>query len=433
MSRKKFSKRLEKPWAAYTFALCCAVVLYLFLSNISLLGRGLAQLYHYIQPVFIGLVLAYVTYPLVHFFETQLFRWKDHPKAARGLSIAVTYIIIVAAIVLILVALIPQLISSVRLFMSNISTYSDQISSSMSALNDFAAQHNVDITKYTSAGSDFFSVIISKLPGSLDGILNNAISYGKDIVNLVISSIIGIYFQMDKERLLAGTARLRRALFNERQNHRTSTFLGRCNTIMMKYILCDLLDGFIVGAATAVFMLIARYPYVPLISIVAGVTNLAPTFGPILGMVIGCGILVLINPWYGLVYLIFALALQTVDGYVLKPKMFGDTLGIPSIWVLVSIIVFGRMFGVAGILLAIPFAAIIHFLYHDEILPALERRKVKREANQTGREKMERGGNEEAVHEEESGRREDAGESRAADQAENSGGGAEAGHERAGS
>lgn len=149
---------------------------------------------------------------------------------------------------------------------------------------------------------------------------------------------------------------------------------------MIRYILCDLLDGMIIGVANAVFMLLVGYPYVPLISVVVGVTNLAPTFGPILGAVIGAGILLLVNPWYALVFLIFTIALQTVDGYIIKPKLFGNTLGVPSIGILVSIIVFGRMFGAIGVLLAIPFAAIIDYIYKDGILPKLEsRRKLRRE------------------------------------------------------
>ena len=149
---------------------------------------------------------------------------------------------------------------------------------------------------------------------------------------------------------------------------------------MIRYIASDILDGLFVGCANAVFMIIAGMPYIPLISVVVGVTNLAPTFGPIVGAVIGAFILVLANPWQALWFLIFTLILQTIDGYVVKPKLFGDTLGVPSIWILISIIVFGRMWGVAGILLAIPIAAITDFIYHDYIVQKLESRKKKRAA-----------------------------------------------------
>ena len=105
--------------------------------------------------------------------------------------------------------------------------------------------------------------------------------------------------------------------------------------------------------------------YSVLISLVVGVTNLAPTFGPILGAIIGTFILVLVNPFHALLFLIFTIILQTIDGYIIKPKLFGESLNVPSVWILVTLVVGGRMFGVAGIMLSIPFAAIFSFVYTD--------------------------------------------------------------------
>ena len=107
-------------------------------------------------------------------------------------------------------------------------------------------------------------------------------------------------------------------------------------------------------------------------------TNLAPTFGPIVGCVIGCVLLLIVNPWQAFVFLIFTIILQTIDGYILKPKLFGGTYGVSSVWILISIIVFGRMFGIVGILLAIPLAAIIDFIYKDFIWVKLAERKRNR-------------------------------------------------------
>ena len=114
-------------------------------------------------------------------------------------------------------------------------------------------------------------------------------------------------------------------------------------------------------------MSVAGMPYSILISLVVGITNLAPTFGPIVGGIIGGFILVLVNPFYALWFIIFTVILQTIDGYILKPKLFGGSLGVPGVWILISIIVGSRILGVAGILLAIPFAAIVDFIYHDLI------------------------------------------------------------------
>ena len=118
-------------------------------------------------------------------------------------------------------------------------------------------------------------------------------------------------------------------------------------------------------------------PYNILISVVVGITNLAPTFGPIVGGLIGAFILLLVNPWQALWFILFTLVLQTIDGYILKPKLFGNSFGVSSIWILITIIVGGRMFGVWGILLAIPFAAIADYFYRDVIWKKLEKRAKK--------------------------------------------------------
>jgi predicted PurR-regulated permease PerM len=115
---------------------------------------------------------------------------------------------------------------------------------------------------------------------------------------------------------------------------------------------------------------------------VVGVTNLAPTFGPIVGCVIGAFILVLINPVQALVFILFTILLQVLDGYIFKPRLFGATLGASPIWILIFIIVGGRIFGVWGILLAIPAASILGFVYNEMIVSRLEdRRKMRQDSD----------------------------------------------------
>ena len=146
-------------------------------------------------------------------------------------------------------------------------------------------------------------------------------------------------------------------------------------SILKRYIVFNLLDSLIVGGANAIFMAIVGMPYVGLVSFVVAIANLIPTFGPVIGALIGGFVLLMVNPWHALAFLIFTFILQTVDGYILKPKMFGDSLGVSGLWILVGVIVGGRAFGVVGILLAIPGVAILDFLYQEYFLPWLETRE----------------------------------------------------------
>ena len=118
-------------------------------------------------------------------------------------------------------------------------------------------------------------------------------------------------------------------------------------------------------------------PFIALISVVVGVTNILPTVGPLIGAVIGGLILVVYRPDMALWFLLFTLVLQTIDGYVIKPKLFGDSLGIPPVVTLISIIFGGKLFGVIGVFLSIPVASVLCDLYSNSFLPRLEKRKQK--------------------------------------------------------
>ena len=174
-------------------------------------------------------------------------------------------------------------------------------------------------------------------------------------------------------------------LFLPIQAHsRLRTFFRQCNHIVLRYFGSDLLDSLLVGVANAIFMLIFRMPYVALISVIVGVTNLLPTFGPVIGAVPAALILLLVDPWKALWFVIWTMVLQTIDGYVIKPLLYGDTLGLPAVWVLVSIIVGGRIFGVLGVLLAIPFAAICSYLLDKIILKKQLRAEAQLAAEKAG-------------------------------------------------
>jgi len=118
---------------------------------------------------------------------------------------------------------------------------------------------------------------------------------------------------------------------------------------------------------------------VPMISVVVGLTNLVPTFGPIIGAVVGAFVLMMNNPIHALLFLAFTGILQALDGYMIKPKLYGDTLGVPGIWILIAVVIGGRVLGMWGMLLAIPIVAILDIVIRETLLPFMEERKIKRE------------------------------------------------------
>lgn len=138
--------------------------------------------------------------------------------------------------------------------------------------------------------------------------------------NIGLGCILAIYFLLYKKRIVPWIVGVCKKVIRKESYQEFIGFCERCDTILLKYISCTLLDGLIVGVSNAVFMLVFRIPFVALISVIVGVTNLLPTFGPMVGGVIGFIILILLKPSYAFLFLIFTLIIQTIDGYVIKPK-----------------------------------------------------------------------------------------------------------------
>lgn len=413
----KFNKNiLKNRWASNALAISIGVLVYLFFSHLDVVGRCIAAFFGFINPVIIALIIAYVMDPLTKVFEHYVFRRMRRETARRNLAVVCTILIILAGFVFLMVALIPQIVNSIIIFFNNVNVYADEIRTLLANLQEKAAGSRFDFSKILNGGQALLDTIVGKIPSNVDSIINTSFSIGRNIMTWVIAVIMSIYFLADKSRLQAGFGKLMHAILSERMFQSSCKFWNHCNTIMIRYIVGELLDALIIGVSNFVFFLIAGLPYNLLISVVVGVTNLAPTFGPIVGGVVGAFILVLNNPWHALWFIIFTIILQTIDGYVIKPKLFGNTLGVSSVWILVCIIVGGRMFGVPGILLAIPFAAISDYVYNNYILVVLENRKSKkrdRERAQAEKNGHEAGRNESA--EPASERREEAADERGAE------------------
>lgn len=373
--RKKWSALLEKPWAAYTCATCAAVLFYMILAHLGNILSGVGAIFQYIAPVFYGVIIAYLMNPVVIFFEEKVFKKIQKENLRHSVSVVLGVLVVILFIALLIGALIPSLVDSFRAIVDNVNTYIDTIHQFTVDYTDLFSKFNLNLASLTASWEKWVEQIVEALTDNAGVIVSTSYSIGTGAANFLLGLILAIYFLFDKKNVLKGFDRIRRLLMKDEKIERRNIFWKRCNKILGQYICYDILDGIIVGIVNAVFMLIVGMPYVALISVIVGVTNLLPTFGPIIGAVIGGILLVLTNPIYALIFLIFTVVLQTFDGYILKPKMFGGSLGVPAVWILVTIIIGGKIFGIVGILLAIPFAAIYTFVYEESIIPWLQRQK----------------------------------------------------------
>ncbi len=374
------NKWFKKKWVAYTIATCSAVILYMILSHITGLFSIIKSFFSFIRPIIIAIVIAYIFDPMAKLLQSSVFKKIKRESTKWKLSVAGAIIIILTAVSLLFAALIPQIGDSVSTFVSNIGGYIDSSQKLLQSLENGGGRRmfGFDVSGLAEFGEKILKNIGDYFSNNMDSFVSSSVNAGKGVFDTVIAFILAIYFMIDKKRIIDGFAKIMRLIMKEKTFKNSADLVERCNAILIRYISFDIIDGIIVGIVNFIYMLIAGQPYSVLISVIVAITNLAPTFGPIVGCAIGSFILVLVNPWYALWFILFTIVLQTIDGYILKPRLFGESLGVSPLMILIAIILGGRLFGVPGILLAIPFAAILDFVFKDYVLKKLEEKHSQR-------------------------------------------------------
>ena len=367
-------------WMPYTIAICAGVVLYSVINNLPAIGTSFRWLIGILKPILIGLAIAYLINPLVKLTDKGLSHAVKNDRVRNWIAITIAYAIVILFMVLLLYSLLPQLFGSVMQFINNINVYSVAVNDLLNNMEKSALEHGIDVNQVINTGSSFVTDAVAWLTNNAGTMVGRSVTYGSEAVSLLISFILAIYFLLSKKMLLGGIDKLMGLTLKPERCMVIKKFLGRCNVIVSRFIIDDLLDALIVGVANFIFMTVMQMPYSVLISVVVAVTNLAPTFGPFVGAFIGGFILLLASPGDVIAFEIFTLILQLCDGYVIKPKLFGDTLGVPGVWMVSGIILGGELFGVLGILIAVPVVGIITFVYRDYIALLEFRKKAELEA-----------------------------------------------------
>ena len=362
-------------------SLALVVGLIFFFIYIREIWAFLGVIWTVFKPVVYGLVIAYIlNYPYKlfndHAFKKMGTKHRWLLKIRKPLSIVLSYVIVFGLVVFLISFLIPELTSSVNTLVDNIPAYSQTLKNFIDKVADFIYTHfgyNLyDGETYTNlinfitgnSTADFIKNIMTNIVPSA---FSTVLGIGTGLYNWIIGIIISIYLLASKERLLVQVKRVINAYTPPRFSLRFFKFAEICNVKCGKYIIGKLIDCFIIGIICFIGLSIFRFHYALLISVIVGVTNFIPFFGPIIGAIPCIFLLLIINPLEALFFLIFIVALQQFDGNILGPKILGETVGISGFWILVSVIVGGGLFGVPGMVLAVPVFAVIYTLLQDGV------------------------------------------------------------------
>ncbi len=367
-------KNIDKKWKEYALAGCVCVFFFVCLTNLGGIWSAVGKFLGMLKPVFLGFVIAYIMNPMAMFFRKKLWKGSGKEKFRWTLSVLLAVLIVVLLLSLLSVLLIPQIVQNIASLAANYSTYVARLEEFIENLGDPWVSLSVkeNFLAFIEADGGLISRLGEFIAKNAGTIIEKTTGIGAAAANWAIGGIFAIYFLLAKEGILAEFAKFFSLVLSPLKYDRVRMLTEKFHAIFSKYIVCELLDAFIVAIANYIFMVICGMPDAIFVSFIVGITNLAPTFGPIIGMVFGGFILLLVQPSAVLPFVIFTLVIQTIDGYVLKPKLFGDALNVPAVLILAAIVFFGKLMGITGMLIAIPVAGILVYVYSELLIPWLE-------------------------------------------------------------
>jgi len=345
------------------FAAFMAAILYYF-GNIAGFFRSLLDA---ALPFLIGFAIAFLLLPIVKkvewFLGRTIFKRKPHPRISRVLATSAAIILLLAIITGFVAILVPQLYNSIKSLLLIISRliaqYTPMIERFLLNLKFLNIEGEQLVVAWENVTSQLMNILnySSTLMNGLWGVTNGIYS---TVFQLFVGLIAAFYLLMDKERSSAQAKKICYAIWKKSTCETLIYWTRRAHTIFAGFITGKILDSLIIGVICYFFMLIARLEYPLLISVIVGVTNIIPFFGPFIGA-IPCALLLLLdNPMHALMFLIFVIILQQLDGNVIGPKILGDSTGLSALWVMFGILLFGGLWGILGMLIGVPLMAVIY-------------------------------------------------------------------------
>lgn len=329
-----------------------------------------------ISPFLVGFALAFLQLPIVKTVDRFLSRFISRPKLTRGLAVVASLVLVLAIISAFLGIMLPQLVDSIKQLVSNITAFINQNKDHVNQLLlqwDFLAIEGDELV----VG---WEKILSQTSSYISFVIDNLLAIGSTIYTTIFQLFVGlitaVYLLMDKERFCAQAKKICYSIMNKETCETLIYWTRRANRIFAGFINGKIIDSLIIGVLCYVGMLVFKMEYALLISVIVGVTNIIPFFGPFIGAIPSILILLIVNPMSALWFSLFILALQQLDGNVIGPLILGDYVGISPLWIMVSIVIGGGLFGFVGMLLSVPVFALCYAIVRTAIETRLKSRNL---------------------------------------------------------
>lgn len=364
MTKKEFKDKL--------LLLTYGIVLFVFLMNYNWIGNILGYMGNILLPFIIGIVIAFVLNVIVKMLENSLL--KKLKSGKRAISIMLSLVIVFGFIVIMLFILIPQIKNAGEIFLENIPEYQETITS----FGEKFGLSKDELGIIDLENNKLKDEIVALISSNSEHIINFSMMFANSLLsaftNFFVGFIFAIYVLIEKENLARQFKSLFNRLFNKKVYDKILGIIELSNVTFQNFVKVQAFEAFILGFLCFIGMIIFRLPYAATISVLVGFTALIPIFGAFVGCAIGAFLIFMISPFKALMFIIFFLVLQQIEGNLIYPHVVGGKIGLPSIWVLVAVMIGGSIGGIFGMLMGVPVMSIIYSLLKVYVNPPKQKK-----------------------------------------------------------
>lgn len=384
-------------WGLTAFSVIAGgICFYYLIFHISEFTQNVKSLFSVVMPVIFGLIISYLLTPILNFIEQKILnplfdrlKIKEtarRKKIIRGIAVILTSLLMIFAIYALIAMLMSQIVPSIQTIISNFDDYVGDLSTWLNNLmEDNQELKNYVMPQVTKLFSsletwlDDTANLLAKSGEVLKTVSLSILSFLKVAWNFIIGFIISIYVLASKETFSAQGKKMIYAIFETDSANAVLSSLRFVHRTFIGFISGKVLDSVIIGLLCFIGTTLLGTPYAALVSVIVGVTNVIPFFGPYLGA-IPCAFLILIvdlsHPMNCVTFVIFILILQQIDGNLIGPRILGDSTGLSGFWVIFSITLFGGLFGVPGMIVGVPIFAVFFAAVKGLVNRSLQKKKL---------------------------------------------------------
>lgn len=351
-------------------------------QNLIYVGNVINWFFDITSPLIIAGVIAFIINIIMNRFEklidTLFHKYNAIIKFKRPISLIISFLIITTIITLMLSIVIPELFNSFSMLANSIPEGFDKMvmwakkySNKYPQVQLWLEQLNPDWVQIAQQIFDYSKTGLFGVFGTTFSLIT---SVAEVTFTFIMSLILSIYILLSKEKLKDQVNRFMTAYFPEKVKNTILHIVSVANDSFSNFIIGKIIDAIVVGVFCAIGMLLLQIPYPAMIGAIVGVTAIIPIIGGYIGLVIGAFLILMINPIQSLKFVIFLMIMHTFEGNIIYPKIIGNTVGLPPMWILAAITLGGALFGVIGMVIAVPFVSTIYTLVGESINKRLEKK-----------------------------------------------------------